>query len=105
MPEDLSAVSGPVLGLSAVLVFVMLLRWAFSGGRSLIERRPRPGGAGQYGLLVPVAEPATFVEAELLRRRLEDAGIRATVAQTTEGPRVMVFSRDATIARGLLSGH
>ena len=49
-----------------------------------------------------VAEPPTFVEAEVLRRRLADAGLRATLAPTTQGPRVLVFPEDAKAARLVL---
>ncbi len=93
---------GPVLALLAVGVLTLLLRWTFSHGHSLVERRPAVGTPTEYGLLVPVAEPATFVEAELLRRRLSDAGLRATLAPTTEGPRVLVFPEDVKAARLVL---
>ena len=94
--------SGPLLALAAVGVFMLLLRWAFARGHSLVERRPRQGSATEYGLLVMVAAPNTFVEAEILRRKLVDAGLRATLAPTTDGPRVMVFPEDAEAARALL---
>lgn len=98
---------GPILGFGAVGVLVLLLRWAFSGGRSLVQRRPAPGSHTEYGLLVRVAAPATFVEAEMLRRHLLDAGLRATLAPATEGPAVMVFPEDEKNARLVLrsQGH
>ena len=34
-----------------------------------------------------------------MRRQLVDAGLRATLAPTTEGPAVMVFPEDAKTAR------
>ncbi|MCI2239314.1 hypothetical protein MO973_32800 [Paenibacillus sp. TRM 82003] len=96
---------GPVLALLVVGVLVLLLRWTFSSGRSLVERRPRSGSSGEYGLLEVVSAPSTFVEAEVQRRTLLDAGIRATLAPTTEGPRVMVFPEHAALARQLLAGR
>ena len=95
---------GPLAALAAVGVLMLLLRWAFSTGHSLVERRPETGSPEQYGLLVPVAEPPTFVEAEVVRRRLSDAGLRATLAPTTEGPRVLVFPEDVKAARLVLRG-
>ncbi|HVN11414.1 MAG TPA: hypothetical protein VMT69_04935 [Kineosporiaceae bacterium] len=92
----------PLLALGAVGVLALLLRWAFSSGHSLVERRSTAGKPGEYGLLVPVAEPPTFVEAEVMRRRLLDAGLRATLAPTTDGPRVLVFPEDVTSARLVL---
>ena len=99
---SLDFATGPLLAFGAVGVLVLLLRWAFGHNRSLVERRSRVGDPGQYGLLVRVAAPATFVEAEMIRRRLEDAGLRATLAPTTEGPAVMVFPEDAKAARVVL---
>jgi hypothetical protein len=95
---------GPGLALVVVGVLVLLLRWAFSSGGSLVERRSRPGHSGAYGLLVPVLSPGTFIEAEVAVRRLTDAGLRATLAPTTEGPRVLVFPEDLGRARNLLAG-
>lgn len=97
-----SYVFGPLLAFGALGVLVLLLRWAFAHGTSLVERRPRAGSPEEYGLLVPVAEPPTFVEAEIMRRRLVDAGLRATLAPTTQGPAVMVFPRDLDKARAVL---
>lgn len=99
---DHSSVLAPVLALVVVGVLALLLRWAFAHGHSLVERRPRPGTEQEYGVLVPVASPPTFVEAEMVRRRLVAAGLRATLAPTTEGPRVLVFPEDADMARVLL---
>ncbi len=97
-----SSVFGPLIALGVVGVLALLLRWAFSSGHSLVERRPEVGSPEQYGLLVAIAEPPTFVEAEILRRRLSDAGLRATLAPTTEGPRVLVFPEDVKAARLVL---
>jgi hypothetical protein len=93
---------GPLVALLAVAALTLLLRWTFSRGTSLVERRSRPGTPTDYGLLETVAAPATFVEAEMLRRRLLDHHIQATLAPTTEGPRVMVWPADVAIARTVL---
>jgi hypothetical protein len=95
---------GPMIAFGLVGLFALLLRWAFGRGRSLVARPGRPGHADEYGLLVTVAAPPTFVEAELVRRRLQDAGVRATLAPTIEGPRVLVFPQDERAARALLQG-
>ncbi|MDQ1626034.1 MAG: hypothetical protein QOJ49_1532 [Actinomycetota bacterium] len=101
---SISYLLGPLTAFGVVGVLVLLLRWAFGGRRvSLVERRPATGAAGEYGLLVPVAAPGSFIEGELLRRRLEDAGIRATLVPTAEGPRVMVFPDTERVARALLA--
>lgn len=97
-----SYAAGPILAFLALGVIVLLMRWAFSRGHSLVERRPEVGSSAEYGLLVRVAAPATVIEAEVVRRRLVDAGFRATLAPTTEGPGVMVFPEDVAAARNLL---
>jgi hypothetical protein len=95
---------GPIIAFVALGVIVLLLRWTFRRGRSVVSARPKVGTPGDYGLLVPVAEPATFAEAELIRARLAGQGVRATLAPTTDGPRVLVFPDDAKVARALLRG-
>ena len=81
-----------------------ILRWAYGGrGRSLVERRPTAGGADEYGLMVAVAAPGTFIEGEVARQRLADAGIRAQLVTTTDGPRLMVLRGGRDPARRLLA--
>jgi hypothetical protein len=100
---NLAYLFGPLTAFAVVGVLVLLLRWAFSGrSTSLVARRPVAGHSEEYGLLVPVASPATFVEGELLRQQLEDAGLRATLVPTADGPQVMVFADSERIARAII---
>jgi len=94
---------GPFVAVVLIGVFVLILRWAFSRGGSVVAAAPRPGTSEEYGLLVPVAAPATYVEGEVLRRRLEESGVRANLATTLDGPRVMVWPSDAERARDVLA--
>lgn len=98
-----SYVFGPLMALGAIGLLVVLLRWAFSRGGSVVARPPRPGREGDYGLLVSIASPGSYVEGEMARQRLVEAGLRATLAQTVDGPRLMVFARDESRAREVLS--
>lgn len=91
---------GPFVAVLAVAALALILRWAFRRGGSLVPRR---GRSDEYGLLVSVAAPPTYVEGELLRRRLESAGIRANLAQTLDGPHIMVWPEDQERAREYLS--
>jgi hypothetical protein len=94
-----------LLSVAVLGVLVLLLRWAFSssGRASLVARRPAVGRSDEYGLLVAIAAPGTYIEGELSCRRLEQAGIRATLVTTADGPRIMVFREQETIARQLLA--
>jgi hypothetical protein len=96
---------GPGIALLVVGFLALMLRWTFSRGSSLVERHAQPGHEDEYGALVPVASPGSLVEAELLRLTLTGSGIRATVAHTKDGPRVLVFPEEARTARALLRSH
>lgn len=98
-----SYVFGPLLAFGGLGLLILLLRWTFQRGHSLVAPLARPGNPDEYGLLTPVAEPSTYIEGEMQRRMLTDAGIRASLAQTNEGPRIMVWPADADRARSLLN--
>lgn len=95
-----------LIALATVAVLVLILRWAYGNGRrvsSLVERRASSGHSDDYGLLVAISAPGSYIEGELARKRLDDAGIRATLVSTVDGPRVMVFAEDESLARQLLA--
>ena len=93
-----------LIAVLAVGVLALLLRWAFGGrGRSLVERRAHQGHPDEYGLMVSVASPGTFIEGEVARQRLQDAGIRASLVTTSDGPRLMVLEPDEARARQVLA--
>ena len=93
---------GPFAAFLGVGVMVVILRWSSRRGSCVVAAPAKPGAASEYGLLVPIATPATYIEGEILRRRLEEAGVRATLAQTLDGPRVMVWPADVDRARTVL---
>jgi len=97
-----SYVFGPLTAFGGLALLILVLRWSTSSGGSLVQRPVRPGDASDYGLLVPVAEPRTAAEGEAIRLRLEQRGLRATMARTNDGPRVLVFAGDEARARLLL---
>lgn len=103
MGNSYSYVVGPMIAFVGLGLLVILLRWAFSRGGSLIPAPARKGTPDEYGLLVPIASPPNYIEGEMLRRRLEEARIRATLAQTVDGPRLMVFPGDEQAARDVLT--
>jgi hypothetical protein len=93
---------GPIIAFLGIGALVLVLRWAYGGRSSVVAAAPKPGTVDAYGLLVPVASPETYIEGEILRQRLQAAGVRANLAQTLEGPRVMVWPADEARARSLL---
>ena len=89
-------------GFFAVGILALILKWAFVRGKSVIERTPKIGGEDEYGSLVVVASPNNHIEGEILRLKLVDAKIKATLTQTKDGPRLFVFASDEKIARAIL---
>ena len=89
-------------GFFAVGILALILKWAFARGKSVIERTPKIGGEDEYGSLVVVASPNNHIEGEILRLKLVDSKIKATLTQTKDGPRLFVFASDEKIARAIL---
>jgi hypothetical protein len=94
---------GPLVAAGLIIFFVFFLRWAFRRGTSVVAAPARPGRTDEYGVLIPIATPGTYVEGEIIRRQLEAVGIRCNLAQTLEGPRVLVWPADADQAKAVLS--
>jgi hypothetical protein len=94
---------GPLVALAIMGVVVLLLRWAFARGQSLVARDATTGSADDYGLMVPVAGAEDYIRAEMQKRRLEDAGVRVNLVRTTDGPRLMVWRADRDKALEVLS--
>ena len=94
---------GPIMAFVGIGLLMAVLRWASKTGASVVERPFVPAPPTDYGLLSAVSAPATYIEAELTRRQLESEGIKATVAMTNDGPRVMVWPGDEAGARQLLT--
>lgn len=101
--SSLSYAFGPLVAFTAVGVLIVVLRWAYARGGSLVPPPPRTGRPDEYGLLVPIAAPQTATEAETAMERLERGGVRVTLAGTSSGPRLMVFADDEERARTLLT--
>jgi len=94
---------GPVIGLLAIGIMVLVLRWAFVRGKSVVERPATKGSPDEYGMLIPIASPADYIQGEIVRRSLTDSGIKATLATTTEGPRILIWPGDEQRAQSILS--
>jgi hypothetical protein len=89
-------------GFPAVLFLIFMLRWTSARGKSVVERTAKPGHENEYGTLVPVASPTNHIEGEILRQKLLEVGIKATLTQTKDGPRIFVFPKEESAARAHL---
>ena len=90
------------MAFSGLGIMVLILRWAFARGGSVVERPAKTGNPDEYGMLVPIASPGNYIEGEVLRRSLVDAGVKASLAQTNDGPRIMVWPKDVESAKKIL---
>ncbi len=90
-------------GFLVVGVMILILRWAFSGNKSVIERDKKIGNEDEYGLLRVAYSPKNHIEGEMLRQKLLSVGIKATLSQTKNGPKILVFEKDLKIAKATLN--
>jgi hypothetical protein len=93
---------GPLVAVAVLVLLVLILRWGFRRGESVVARPARASDPLDYGLMVPVAEPSGTAEAEAMVARLRETGIRGSVVSTTDGLRVMVWPADALAAHHAL---
>ena len=73
--NSFSYIFGPIVALLGIGLMVLVLRWAYSRGSSVVSVTGKPGPADSYGLLVCVASPPNYAEGEMIRRTLEHHGI------------------------------
>ncbi len=90
-------------GFLVVAVMILILKWAFSHNKSVIEREKRIGNEDEYGLLRVAHSPKNHIEGEMLRQKLLSVGIKATLSQTKNGPKILVFEKDLKIAKATLN--
>lgn len=89
-------------GFPVVGFLILVLKWTSARGKSVVQRTPQAGFDSEYGTLVVVAKPSNHIEGEVLRQRLLSVGIKATLTQTKEGPRIFVFPQEESAARAHL---
>ena len=90
-------------GFLVIAVMIVVLKWAFSNNKSVIEREKRVGNEDEYGLLRVAHSPKNHIEGEMLRQKLLSVGIKATLSQTKNGPKILVFEKDIKIAKATLN--
>ncbi|MEQ3550867.1 hypothetical protein WIS52_10320 [Pseudonocardia nematodicida] len=106
MDVDVIPRLGAVIGVVVALVVLgLLLRWTFGSQKD--ERIPTddPDDPVATGLLTEVSRVPGSEAARVLRDRLRDAGIRATISRPTDGGgfALLVFPADVADARVVLS--
>ncbi len=99
---SLSFLYGPVVAMFGIGILILFLRWGWTRGKSVVGASHRPGPPDNYGQLEVVADCTNLIEAEVLKLALKDAGLQSTVANTTAGPKVMVWPEDKVRAQAIL---
>lgn len=95
--------AGPVLVLGLLGLLILVLRWAFARGGSLVRRTDTtPAPTDAFGLLTDVHTAARYADARRLVEQLAKAGIKATAARTTQGWTVYVWPADLATARTII---
>lgn len=89
-------------GFPVVLFLIFILRWTSARGKSVVASAAKAGREDEYGTLVAVASPSNHIEGEILRQKLVAVGIKATLTQTKDGPRLFVFPKEESAARAHL---
>lgn len=93
-------------GLIMMGVMALALRWTFGTGADQPGPRiPDPDDPTGDGLLEEVSRVPTEPAARILRARLRDAGIRATVAHERGAYRLLVFPADLVDAKLVLASE
>lgn len=91
-------------GLIMMGAMALALRWTFGTGADQPGPRiPDPDDPTGDGLLQEVSRVPTETAARVLRGRLRDAGIRATVGRADGGYRLLVFPADLVNAKLVLA--
>ncbi|WP_433264492.1 hypothetical protein ACQPZF_35230 [Actinosynnema sp. CS-041913] len=96
--DTVTALTQTLLLVVVLTVLALLLRWAFGN-----DRRAVPDYTGDdFGLLSEVAAVPTVEAADVLARRLRQAGIRTTVVRRGDVHRLLVWPADVANAKLLL---
>jgi hypothetical protein len=94
---------GPLAVIIPLGLLVLVLRWGFSRGDSLVRRvDTRPADPKTFGLLTAVHTTKSYADARKLIEKLTGARIRATAARTTDGWTVYVWPKDVDAAQDVI---
>jgi hypothetical protein len=95
----------PFIAIVALLALMAIARLSF-GPRRRGARLPSGSRTiADLGLLVPLGKLTDRVDAELLRDRLQNNGVRASISAEHDGFIVLVFRTDEGRARALMQSQ
>ena len=78
----------------AAIIFVVILKWAFSSNPKMVVLPVSAGKKDQYGLLIPIDAPQIKSDVARAQELPMDFKIKTTVADTYDGVQLMVFEKD-----------
>ena len=78
----------------ASIIFVIILKWAFSSNPKMTVLPIAAGKKDQYGLLKPIDAAQMKLDVVRAQELLSDFKIKATVTDTYDGVQLMVFDKD-----------
>lgn len=90
---------GPIVALLLLGGLILLLRWAFSRGKSVVSRPVVQASSTEYGLMRSVGRFSTDHDAQETASHLTAANVRANVVRTADGIHVMVLRDDLPAAQ------
>ena len=86
----------------ASIIFVIILKWAFSSNPKMTVLPIAAGKKDQYGLLKPIDAAQMKIDVARAQEMLLDFKIKATVTDTYDGVQLMVFDKDYQKAMRIL---
>ena len=86
----------------AAMIFLAILKWAFSSNPKMIVLPVSAGKKDQYGLLIPIDAAQMKIDVARAQELLLDFKIKTTVTDTYDGVQLMVFEKDYQRAMRIL---
>jgi len=89
----------------AALIFLAILKWAFSSNQKMIVLPVNAGKKDQYGLLIPIDSAQIKIDISNAHKLLTESKVKATVTDTFDGVQLLVFEKDYQKALRILGSH
>jgi len=89
----------------AALIFLAILKWAFSSNQKMIVLPVNAGKKDQYGLLIPIDSTQIKIDISNAQKLLTESKVKATVTDTFDGVQLLVFEKDYQKALRILDSH